>query len=59
MKKKKLKKRISELNQDIDCLLIENEKLRNIISGIQSYVKSYYGSEIKVIDMNGIIEFKK
>ena len=59
MKKKKLKKRISELNQDIDCLLIENEKLRNIISGIQSYVKAYCGSEIKVIDTNGIIEFKK
>lgn len=59
MGKKKLKRKIVNLEDDMSSLLIENEKLRNIISGMQSYVKSYYGSEIKVIDMNGIIEFKK
>nr|DAM25173.1 MAG TPA: hypothetical protein [Bacteriophage sp.] len=42
----------------MSSLLIENEKLRNIISGIQSYVKSYWGAEIKIIDQNGIVEIK-
>lgn len=58
MGKKKLKKKIANLEDDMSSLLIENEKLRNIISGIQSYVKSYCGAEIKIIDQNGIVEIK-
>ena len=58
MGKKKLKRKIANLEDDMSSLLIENEKLRNIISGMQSYVKSYWGTEIKVIDQNGIVEFK-
>lgn len=42
----------------MSSLLIENEKLRNIISVMQSYVKSYWGAEIKIIDQNGIVEIK-
>ena len=58
MGKKKLKRKITKLEDDKSYLLIENERLRNIISAMQSYVKSYWGAEIKVIDTNGIIEFK-
>ncbi len=58
MGKKKLKKKIANLEDDMSSLLIENEKLRNIISGIQSYVKFYWGAEIKIIDQNGIVEIK-
>lgn len=58
MGKKKLKRKIANLKDDMSSLLIENEKLRNIISGMQSYVKSYCGAEIKIIDLNGIIEIK-
>ena len=58
MGKKKLKRKIANLEDDMSSLLIENEKLRNIISGMQSYVKSYWGAEIKVIDKYGIVEFK-
>lgn len=58
MGKKKLKRKIANLEDDISSLLIENEKLRNIISGMQSYVKYYWGAEIKIIDQNGIVEFK-
>ena len=39
MGKKKLKRKIANLEDDMSSLLIENEKLRNIISGMQSYVK--------------------
>lgn len=59
MGKKKLKRKISNLEDDISSLLIENEKLRNIISGMQSYVKSCWGAEIKIIDQNGIVEIKE
>lgn len=38
MGKKKLKRKIANLEDDMSSLLIENEKLRNIISGMQSYV---------------------
>lgn len=58
MGKKKLKRKIANLEDDMSSLLIENEKLRNIISGMQSYVKSYCGAEIKIIDQNGIVEIK-
>lgn len=58
MGKKKLKRKIANLEDDMSSLLIENEKLRNIISGMQSYVKSYLGAEIKIIDQNGIVEIK-
>ena len=57
--RKKLKRKIANLEDDMSSLLIENEKLRNIISGMQSYVKSYWGAEIKIIDQNGIIEIKE
>lgn len=40
MGKKKLKRKIANLEDDMSSLLIENEKLRNIISGMQSYVKA-------------------
>ena len=58
MGKKKLKRKIANLEDDMSSLLIENEKLRNIISGMQSYVKFYWGAEIKNIDLNGIVEIK-
>lgn len=58
MGKKKLKRKIANLEDDMSSLLIENEKLRNIISGMQSYVKSSWGAEIKIIDQNGIVEIK-
>ena len=58
MGKKKLKRKIANLEDDMSSLLIENEKLRNIISVMQSYVKSYWGAEIKIIDQNGIVEIK-
>lgn len=59
MGKKKLKRKIANLEDDISSLLIENEKLRNIISGMQSYVKYSWGAEIKIIDQNGIVEIKE
>ena len=59
MGKKKLKRKIANLEEDMSSLLIENEKLGNIISGMQSYVKSYWGVEIKIIDQNGIVEIKE
>nr|DAL71324.1 MAG TPA: hypothetical protein [Bacteriophage sp.] len=58
MGKKKLKRKIANLEDDMSSLLIENEKLRNIISGMQSYVKYHCGAEIKIIDQNGIVEIK-
>lgn len=58
MGKKKLKRKIANLEGDMSSLLIENEKLRNIISGMQSYVKYHWGAEIKIIDQNGIVEIK-
>ena len=58
MGKKKLKRKIANFEDDMSSLLIENEKLRNIISGMQSYAKQYWGAEIKIIDQNGIIEIK-
>lgn len=59
MGKKKLKRKIANLEGDMSSLLIENEKLRNIIPGMQSYVKAYWGAEIKIIDQNGIVEIKE
>lgn len=59
MGKKKLKRKIANLEDDMSALLIENEKLRNIISGMQSYVKYRWGAEIKIIDQNGIVEIKE
>lgn len=59
MGKKKLKRKIANLEDDMSSLLIENEKLRNIISGMQSYVKYYWGAEIKIIAQNGIVEIKE
>ena len=58
MGKKKLKRKIANLEDDMSSLLIEIEKLRNIISGMQSYVKYHWGAEIKVIDKYGIVEIK-